>query len=397
MLAPRRIRIKIVGLGGGGSSIVSEMAQSLSGVSFVVADTDKRPVRGRASSKVKHFYFGEKLLAGMGTGMNPELASQAAMEEKEKIAKIFKDQDLVVLVGCLGGGVASGAGPLFAQTAFERDKSAITLGIFTLPFQFEGEKKMKLAQKAVSQLRGNLSAIIVTANEKIFQIVDKKTPLKKALSSLNQIFGQYLSDLIEIIAKPSLINIDFADLRTILKERGQTLYFSQAAAQGANRAEEINKRVFTGPLFGQAPANVKRILFNISGGKDLTLKEVETISQHIASLNRKAKIIFGISQQPNLAGRIKLTLLAVGEGEVKKNNESKKRKKKPIVLPKKSALKTLKKSLEKVKEVKPKEDKQKTRRSALEVKKTEEEDNEKEWAGGEPEWEIPAFLRKNSE
>jgi cell division protein FtsZ len=390
-LRPRRIKIKVIGIGGGGASIVSEIARHLKGVSFLVADTDTKVFK-KVKRGIKVFQFGQNLAGGMGTGMDPELAQKAAEAEKEKIAKIFSGQDLVIFIGCLGGGVASGAGPVFAEvarttTTSHKGQPPITLGIFTLPFSFEGEKKMKIAKRALEKLRENLSGTVFVSNEKIFQIIDKKTPLKKALSSLNQIFIEWLKDLIEVISKPNLINIDFADLRTILKERGKLLFFSQAVAQGANRQEEL----FQNPLFENTPKNVRRILFNISGGKDLGLKELERVSKEISELNPRAKIIFGVSENPKYKGKIKITLIAVSESEQKQKWLGEKK-------PKKSQGKKKEKLEVKIKQKKQAEPKRvvkkkKIRRTALEIKKAEKEAQEREWVQ-EPEWEIPAFLRR---
>ncbi len=388
--SPRKIKIKVVGLGGGGGSIVCEMAQSLTGMSFVVADTDVRPLRGKASNKVRLFHFGEKMIGGMGTGMDPVIAHKAAIEEQAKIEKIFAGQDLCILIGALGGGVASGAGPVFAEAA--KNQKCITLGIFTLPFNFEGENKMKVAKRAVAKLEDNLSGMIMVPNEKIFQIIDKKTPLKQALSSLNQIFVRWVGDLLEIISRPNLINIDFADLKTILKDWGQDIYFSQAMASGPNRVEEITKKIFENPLFDSPPQFAKRILFNITGGKDLLLKEVEIISSSIAKLNPRAKIIFGISQIPEYKGKIKIMLLAVsGRG---KNGHNSSHEHESVAVAnnaknRKSVSKVKKKSVSK----QDNKEKTKQRRSAVEIKEQKEENNDQEWAGGEPSWEVPAFLR----
>lgn len=412
---PRKIRIRVVGIGGGGSSIVAEMAQRLKGPSFVVSDTDHRvfkKVKGRR--KIKVLQIGEKLLHGMGTGMDPEIAEKAAQEDREKISKIFEAQDLSVLVGSLGGGVASGVANVFAEEA--RKQRNITLGIFTLPFQFEGDKKLKLAQKALSQIGENLSGIVVVPNERIFQIVDRKTPLKKSLSQLNQMFANFVADLLEIISKPSLINIDFADLRTILKGRGEKLFFGQAMAQGSSRGEEVVKKIFQNPLLEEKPHNIKRILFNIAGGSDLGIKEVEIIGQSIAQVNSKAKIIFGISQTAKYNGLIKVSLLALSPSQGisrvvrnksvkikqavftaannKKNNSNNgnnnKRKKKAVK-------KTTKKLTQKNNSKNIKQDKletKKRRRSALEIKQTEKEQEEKDWLEAS-EWETPAFLKNN--
>lgn len=396
-LNTRKVKIKVVGIGGGGSSIVSEMVDSLKGVSFLVADTDGK-VLSKARKGVRTFQFGEKIAHGMGTGMNTELARKAATEAKEKISRIFQDQDLVFLVGSLGGGVASGAGPIFASQLLEQ--KGLSIGIFTMPFSFEGEKKMKIAKKALIELRENLSGVIVVPNEKIFGLVDKKTSLKKSLSALNQVFAGWLQDLIGLISKHGLINVDFADLKTILSARGKNLFFGQGIAHGPNRAEEAVKNIFQNPFFEGEPKNVRRILFNIAGGKDLGLKEVETISRQIAKLNPKAKIIFGISEDVSTQSRIKVTLLCVSDIEKSERNDrkifAKKSEKKKFISGKLISKKSKKVKAKSDKEVDDESQQekiqQKTRRSALEVKKDEKDERDREWAR-EPEWEIPAFLR----
>jgi len=404
---PRRIKIKVFGIGGGGAAIVSEMSQHLSGVSFVAADTDVRVFK-KVRRKVKVFQFGEEMLGGKGTGMDADLASKAAMAEKQRIDEIFIGQDIVVFVGSLGGGVCSGAGPIFAESA--RNQKVITLGLFTLPFQFEGDKKMRLAKKSLIAFRENLSGVAVAPNEKIFEIIDKKTPLKKALSILNCVFASWLDDLIEVIAKPSLINIDFADLRTILKERGKVLFLGQGLSGGVNRAEEALKNIFQNPIFGKAPGKIKKILFNIAGGKDLTLKEVELISQSIANLNMKAKIIFGVSELPKYAGKIKITLLALSDDwesqdDVKKANDDflvfgesiqggKNVEKEKQKIKNKKAKKEAQEAIE-IKKKKAKnliKKKPQIRRTALEGKQQQDEAETAEWANG-IEWEVPPFLR----
>ncbi|HEC93121.1 MAG TPA: hypothetical protein ENI51_09045 [Candidatus Atribacteria bacterium] len=407
---PRRIKIRVVGIGGGGAAIVSEMAKSLKGASFLIADTDTRTfkkvgvVPKRGQSPVRTFQFGENLTYGLGTGLDVELGQKAAEKEKGRIEKIFKNQDLSILVASLGGGVGSGASLVFAKAARNQKGiipgQGLCLGIFTLPFSFEGEKKMRIAKTALKKLREDLSGTIVLSNEKIFKLSDKKTPLKKALSSLNQVLIGYLKDLIEMISLPGIINIDFADLRTILKGRGRAIYFGRGVAQGPNRAEEALKKVFQNPLGQESEWGVplaggaKRILFNITGGKDLGLKEVEEISRAIAELNPRAKIIFGISQKGQEPKRgqppLKITLLAVGEEKLKIKNEklkieSQKKKNSEIA-------KTKTDKGKKIKVGKPKK-KAKIRRSGLEIKKAEAEAEEKE-REQETQWEIPSFLRR---
>jgi len=437
LFRPRRIRIRVIGIGGGGSSIVSEIARSVKKTSFLIVDSDHRVVK-KGGKNVKVFQLGEDLTGGLGTGMNVDLGERIAQKEKEKIARMFKDQDLVILVASLGGGFASGAAPVFAEIA--RDFKNISLGIFTLPFRFEGEKKSRIAEEAVEKIKENLSGQFVVANERIFQIIDKKTPLRKALSSLNRSLILMLEDLIEMISKPGLINIDFADLRTILKGRGRLIYFGSAFGQGPNRAEEVVKKVFQNPLSTRALAQgederssstignlgkSRKILFNIGGGKDLSLKEVERISWGICSFNRTAKIIFGISQDSKYNGKIKLTLIEVGDelrsssrfakarvgdelrsssrfakarvGDEKPGKKRAERKPKKERLPEKKEVKEEKKELspirtkilagkkskkgkrKQIKVVLEKEKKRKIRRSGLEIRKAKKEEEEEEW------------------
>jgi len=396
--SPRKIKIRVVGLGGGGAAIVSEMAVILKGVSFTAADTDIKTFR-RIRRDVKPFHFGEKITNGFGTGLNPDLAQKAAIEEKEKIRRLFKDCDLVILVGCLGGGVASGAGPVFAELASEQ--KAITIGIFTLPFSFEGDKKIRLAKKAVLSLTEKLSGVIAVPNERIFLLVDKKTALKKSFSLVNQTFAFWINDLLQVIARPGLINIDFADLKAILEKRGKRLFFGQAAAQGPLRAEEVAKNIFQSPFFDGPPKNVKKILFNITGGADLGIKEVETVSNAIANLNPKAKIIFGITDSPSCKGKIRIILLAVSDDENGENSEAGERaaaKTQPGASSseKQPKVKTKRKIKRQASVTEGEEKKPMVRRSAMEVKKADEEEKDREWAP-EAEWEVPTFLRNKSE
>lgn len=396
----RKIKVKVVGLGGGGSSVVSEVSSLLKTHSFIACDTDIRTAK-KIKKNVKFFQLGNNVLNGMGTGMNADLAFKIASDEKEKIEQIFTGCDICILIGCLGGGVASGAGPIFAQAA--KNQKCLSIGIFTLPFIFEGEKKMKIAKKAIVDLKEHLSGIIVVSNEKIFQLTDKKISLKKALSFLNQFFALWLSELLDVVFKPSLVNIDFADLKAILKDRGHTLFFSQAQASGVNRVEDIIKNIFQNNLLSETPKNVKRVLFNISGGRDLKLKEIETISEEIAKLNPKAKIIFGISQINQQKERIKVVLLAVCDDDKKSRFLEEKPKEEPIKLkPKKklfgrlppsSGLRRASRAGKKdIPEKKVSVVEKETRRNAVEAQKAGEEAEKIEWQT-ETDWDVPAFMR----
>lgn len=308
-----KTKIKVVGIGGGGNSVVAEISSDLKKVQFVLANTDlqalKRPAQG-----CKAFPFGEAVTHHLGTGMDPQLGEKAAQQDRERIEKLFQGVDLTILVASLGGGTGSGAAPIFAEAA--RKAGSSILGIFTLPFKFEGDKKFLIARSSLEKIEPHLQGLILIANEKIFRLVDKRTPLREALSYINKILTQSLGDLIEVLYLPGLINIDFSDLKTILKGREKLAYLHSVAVKGGEeRAEKISQELFQNPLYEHRLEKPKRILFNITSGLDLKIAEMERLARDIHEKNPQAKIIFGLNQQRNYGGSIKLTLLALGERE----------------------------------------------------------------------------------
>jgi len=305
----RQTRIRVIGIGGGGNSIVGEIATKMRKASFVAANTDLAAFK-KVPKGVKTFGFGQETTHGLGTGMNSELGHLAAQTNKEKITKLLEGQDLCILIACLGGGAGSGAAPIFAKIS--RDLGNITYGIFTLPFRFEGEKKLEIAREALEKLKPYLNALTVIPNEAIFKVVDKTTPLNTALSFINKNLADSLEGLIETIYDPGLINIDFADLRTIFEGRGRLAYLNVVQAEGSERAEEAIKKIMANPLYPYTVKGAKGILFNLAG-KALQLDEVAEISRTISNLvNKEAKIIFGISQAGEKPEELKITLLATG-------------------------------------------------------------------------------------
>lgn len=430
-----KTKIKVIGIGGGGGSIVSEIGRSLEKATFVIADTDVRSMKKK--SGIRDFYFGQAVTHGLGTGMNPDLAREAAVQEREKINKLLENQDIIILVGSLGGGLASGAAPIFAEAS--RALGNVTLGIFTTPFRFEGNKKARIAQKALQNLRGHLNAVITIPNEKIFKIIDEKTSITEAFSTVNKNLIESLESLIEMIYNPGMINIDFADVRAILKGRGMTAFLNIAEASGKNRAEEINEKILKNPLIS---SNLKpeKILFDISGASNLSMLEVDKISRRIAELNPKAKIIFGISKNQKSKNRIKTTLLITGPSIAAPKEEKPAfakamagKEEKPVLVAKPAEIKkavpalkqgdkkeakrgkpasprpkTAKKKEPAAKKIvpkkivsagieekqeKPAEKKEMIRRNALEAKKVEEIEESRR-IKEDAEWEIPAFLRR---
>jgi len=343
----KKTKIRVIGIGGGAGNIVSEIASRLKSgsqprnSSFVVANTDLQALRATKRNTIR-FQFGENFTRGLGAGMNVELAEEAAQTEKEKIKKLFLGQDLCILVASLGGGTGSGAGPIFAKIA--KSMGIITLGVFTLPFKFEGERKLEIARDALLKLKPNLNAISILPNERIFQIIDKSTPLKEAFSSINKSLAESLQGLIEMIYLPGLINIDFADLRAILQGKGRLAFLNAVEVEGANRLAEATKSVLASPLYPYTIKGAKGVLFNIAGERGLSLSEVSQISKTISELvNPEAKIIFGISENKKYQDKIKVTLLAIGCSTKIFSEEAKK--------PKTSASKKKRRQKRKIKKV----------------------------------------------
>ncbi len=406
----KKIKVRVIGIGGGAGSIVSEIASRLKKADFVAANTDVRALK--AIKKAKKFHFGQNETAGLGTGMNVELGEAAAEAAKEKIKKLFEGQDLVVIIACLGGGTSSGATAVFSRIS--KSLPCLTYGIFTLPFKFEGEKKTEIARDGLEKIRPHLNAFSIIPNERIFQLIDKNTALKEALSAINERLIGNLEGLIEMIYAPGLINIDFADLKTILAGRAKLAYLN-AVELGQTNGGEAAKKLISSPLYPYAIKGAKGILYNIVGAKELQLSEVSQISKLISELaNKKAKVIFGIGQNQKYKEKIKITLLATGCG-LKKEPESKskpksrpkpKPKPKPLPPPKPITPKPKPKPKSKPKpRPKPKPKIQppsrqmelKVRRNALQVKEAVKEE-EKEILEKEKLWDEPAILRrKNNE
>lgn len=320
----RRMKIRVIGVGGGGSSIVSEIAPQLKKVEFWATNTDLQALK-TASKKTRLFHFGQNLTQGLGCGMDLRLGERAAKKEKERIAKLFQGVDLVILVACLGGGTGSGSTPEFAKIA--RELGVRTFGIFTLPFKFEGGKRAQMAKSSLKKLIPNLNASSIIPNENIFQIIEKSTPLKEAFSLINKKLSENLRGLIEMIYLPGLINIDFADLKTILEGRGKLAYLNTSWAEGEKRAEAAVKELLKNPLNEYSIEGAEKIIFNITASRELGMKEVEEISQTISNFNKKAKIIFGVSQNDQYGNKLRITLLAVGCGKNKERVKKKKIKK----------------------------------------------------------------------
>ena len=307
----KKTKIRVVGIGGGGGNIVSEIADRVRRPSFTIANTDAAALR-RASKSVSVFQFGENFTRGLGTGMDPRVAEEAAAQEKEKIKKIMEGQDLVIIVASLGGGAGSGAAPVFAQIS--KNLGNLTYGIFTLPFEFEGEKKKEIAKAALEKSKPYLNALTILPNERVFEVVPKATPFSKTLSFINDSLSDSLEGLIETIYSTGLINIDFADLRAILLGSGKMAFLNTVALKkGEETGVDVFEKVFSSPLYPYGIEKARGLLLNIVAQKDLKLAEVNKILTGAAKrINKDARIIFGVGHEGARESSIRVTILATG-------------------------------------------------------------------------------------
>lgn len=403
-----KTKMRVVGIGGGGGNVVAEIAQRVLKADFMAANTDAQALKHIAKT-LKTFPFGAELTQGLGCGMSVELGEKAATTEKEKIKKVLEGQDICVFVATLGGGTGSGAISVFADVA--KELKNLTIGIFTMPFTFEGEKRRQIAEAALQKVAPFLNAYIVIPNERIFGIIDKKTPLKEALSLVNKRLAATLEGFIETLFLPGLINIDFADVRAVLEGRGRLAFLHSARGVGTSKASEAAKSVLLNPLSVYGITGADRILFNITSDKELKMQEVAEISRLISEHNSKARIIFGISFDPRLKGTIRVTLFATGcqtnlakpaaretaplaqsIAPSQKHKASKRARSKKTSTPRSTAQNTPEEEYPGQTKIEFVKDQGKTRKSALDVKKAVDEEI-RELEEREKQWDIPAFLR----
>ncbi|MBU3918487.1 cell division FtsZ family protein [Patescibacteria group bacterium] len=310
-------KIVIIGIGGGGGSIVSEIAKSirarkiphLDKIKFIVANVDFQAIKN-APKQTSTFYFGKEFTHGLGCGMRAEIGEKAALASRNGIQKILRNNDICIFISSLGGGTGSGASPVFASVA--KDLGISSMGIFTKPFSFEGKERSNIAINSLRALKPKLNAITIIPNQKIFQIVDKNTPINKSLSAMNNLLVDILEGLIETLYLPGLINLDFSDFQAMLDTEKSLTYLHSQISTGSNRAEKSIESVLNNPLINYNIQESDRILFNITGSKDLRMSEVSFICERVASFNPMARIIFGVGQDNRYKNKLKITLMAVG-------------------------------------------------------------------------------------
>jgi cell division protein FtsZ len=303
-------RIKVIGVGGGGGNAVNRMARTgLDGVEFIVANTDRQALQNNAAP-IK-LQIGSKLTKGLGAGADPNVGRSAALEDTDKIIQALDGADMIFVTTGLGGGTGTGAAPVIASLATEL--GALTVAVVTKPFKFEGRKRQIQAERGLEALRDCVDTIITIPNERLLTIIDKSTPLTDAFAFADDVLRQAIQGISDLIIVPGLINLDFADVKTIMNGMGLAM-MGTGVAEGEDRAIEAARRAISSPLLEGASVNGARgVIINITGGPDLSLVEVSNASTIVQeAADEDANIIFGAVVDPELKGKVKITVIATG-------------------------------------------------------------------------------------
>lgn len=302
-------KIKVVGIGGGGGSAVDRMVKSgIRGVEFWVMNTDVQALHQNTAPHKLH--IGKTVTRGLGAGMEPEIAKRAAEEAQSEIRDVFKDTDMVFITCGLGGGTGSGAGPIIASIA--RDMGVLTIAVVTKPFAFEGQKRKEIADAAHEELSRHVDAIITIPNDRVLQIIDNRTPLLQAFQIVDDVLRQGVQGISETITIPGLINVDFADVKAIMKDTGSAL-MGIGVAKGDNRAAEAAKAAISSPLLDISIDGARGILFTITGGPSLGMFEASEAAKIITgSAAEDVKTIFGAVIDESMGEEVRITVIATG-------------------------------------------------------------------------------------
>ena len=308
----KKATIKVVGIGGAGGNAINRMMEcKLQGVELIAVNTDAQDLKKiRAHKKLQ---IGTETTKGLGAGMNPDLGRKSALEDKEEIARLLQGADLVFLAAGLGGGTGGGAVPVIAEIA--KNLGALSIAIVTKLFSFEGAWRTRLSQKALDQLKGKVDTLLSISNDQILKLVSDDTSVINAFWAADEMLRETVQAISDLIAKPGLINLDFADLKAVMKNAGQAMV-GIGRASGEKRGERALEIALASPLLNFSPKGARGVLFNISGHNDLSLAEVEEVAKKIEGVvSKNARIIFGASFDRNLKeGELRLTLIATGFG-----------------------------------------------------------------------------------
>ena len=359
-------KIKVVGVGGGGGNTVSRMVEcKIQGAELIAINADAQDLHHCLAPQ--KLLIGKNLTKGLGAGMNPEIGCQAAEENRDEIQEVLKGADLVFVTYGLGGGVGTGGGPIIAEAA--RDAGALTVAVVTKPFAFEGAQRMRLAEEGLERLKDKVDTLVTIPNDKLLQTIDRNTSLTDAFKVVDDVLRQAVQGISDIIVTPGLVNVDFADLKAIMKGAGSAL-MGIGRAQGDDRAVEAARAAINSPLLEVSVDGAKGVIFNVSGGSDLTMQEINEAAKVITdSIDPQAKVIFGAVTDDKLKkGEIKITVIAAGFGNV---------------VPRKEARPVAEIGTQPIQEEKPAAKKQSFSSQINPIEQSSDD-----------EWDIPAFIRK---
>ncbi|NCU41565.1 MAG: cell division protein FtsZ [Candidatus Moranbacteria bacterium] len=303
-------KIKVVGIGGSGGNGINRMADAnIKGVEYVAINTDAQALHQSLASEKVH--IGKNLTKGLGAGMNPEVGRQAAEENRDEIQEVLKGADMVFVTCGLGGGTGSGASPIVAETA--KEIGALTVGVVTKPFTFEGAQRRAIAMEALESLKDRVDALITIPNDKLLSIIDKKTTLINAFRIVDDVLRQGVQGISDLITKPGIVNVDFADVRAILENSGSAL-MGIGIASGENRAAQAAKAAINSPLLELSIDGAKGVLFNVTGSSDMTMLEINEAANIITeAIDPNAKVIFGAVMDDQVRkGELQITVVATG-------------------------------------------------------------------------------------
>ncbi|MBR2512185.1 MAG: cell division protein FtsZ, partial [Firmicutes bacterium] len=302
-------RIKVVGVGGGGCNAVNRMIDSgVKGVNFMAINTDKQAL-GRCKAETK-LQIGEKLTKGLGAGGNPDVGQKSAEENLEDITKFIGESDMVFVTAGMGGGTGTGAAPIIAKVA--KDAGALTVGVVTKPFTFEGKKRSEHAELGIKYLKKYVDSLVIVPNDKLLLQSEANTSLLDAFNMADEVLKQGVQGISDIITDDSLINLDFADVQTVMKDKG-VAHMGVGSGQGESKVEDAVKNAIESPLLETSIEGAKAILLNIAGGYDMTLQEVTSVADKVTeAADPEAMVIFGASINENLQDEVIVTVIATG-------------------------------------------------------------------------------------
>ncbi|EKE71446.1 cell division protein FtsZ [Gallaecimonas xiamenensis] len=304
--------IKVIGVGGGGGNAVQHMVeQTIEGVEFIAANTDAQALKN--SNAHVTIQLGSSVTKGLGAGANPQVGRQAAEEEREQIREVLEGADMVFIAAGMGGGTGTGAAPIVAEVA--KELGILTVAVVTKPFPFEGKKRMAFAQEGIAQLEANVDSLITIPNEKLLKVLGKSTSLLAAFKAANDVLLGAVKGIAELITQPGMINVDFADVRTVMSEMGKAMMGS-GVAKGEDRAQEAAELAISSPLLEDVDlAGARGILVNITAGMDLTIEEFETVGNAVQGFaSEQATVVVGTTIDPEMQDEIRVTVVATGIG-----------------------------------------------------------------------------------